>query len=243
MFGSIYFFAESILATSSYSQNSSPKLILTSVSIVYEFSKHVLRRWIIMLLLSQNEVLIWCYVELQLFVMWLDLVTYLHHHGHEDKLPWYRGKVTLSFSFPGKCFVQLGLSTWRNLETIEVDKNFIYFNKFLFCLWGTCSMFGSTSFSSETIWTSRSYSPKLLPKVDFAFKINCWKDFQTCYWKFSKSSLPSELYLFIMLDRNGATLGVGLQLLIVTMDWLTTSTMTLEPMSSIISFLKSHTIT
>ncbi|KAL6645760.1 hypothetical protein ACP70R_017368 [Stipagrostis hirtigluma subsp. patula] len=26
------------------------------------------------------------------FVMWLDMVTYLHHHGHEDKLPWYRGK-------------------------------------------------------------------------------------------------------------------------------------------------------
>uniref|UniRef100_A0A1D1ZBE1 Omega-3 fatty acid desaturase, chloroplastic n=1 Tax=Anthurium amnicola TaxID=1678845 RepID=A0A1D1ZBE1_9ARAE len=26
------------------------------------------------------------------FVMWLDLVTYLHHHGHEGKLPWYRGK-------------------------------------------------------------------------------------------------------------------------------------------------------
>ncbi|KAK4742579.1 hypothetical protein SAY87_000580 [Trapa incisa] len=26
------------------------------------------------------------------FVMWLDLVTYLHHHGHEDKLPWYRGQ-------------------------------------------------------------------------------------------------------------------------------------------------------
>ncbi|KAL0359168.1 UNVERIFIED_CONTAM: Omega-3 fatty acid desaturase, chloroplastic [Sesamum angustifolium] len=26
-------------------------------------------------------------------VMWLDLVTYLHHHGHEDKLPWYRGKT------------------------------------------------------------------------------------------------------------------------------------------------------
>lgn len=25
--------------------------------------------------------------------MWLDLVTYLHHHGHDDKLPWYRGKV------------------------------------------------------------------------------------------------------------------------------------------------------
>ncbi|KAF8401611.1 hypothetical protein HHK36_012557 [Tetracentron sinense] len=28
------------------------------------------------------------------FVMWLDLVTYLHHHGHEQKLPWYRGKVS-----------------------------------------------------------------------------------------------------------------------------------------------------
>jgi len=30
---------------------------------------------------------------MQIFVMWLDFVTYLHHHGHEDKLPWYRGKV------------------------------------------------------------------------------------------------------------------------------------------------------
>ncbi|PWA82591.1 omega-3 fatty acid desaturase [Artemisia annua] len=27
-----------------------------------------------------------------IFVMWLDAVTYLHHHGHEQKLPWYRGK-------------------------------------------------------------------------------------------------------------------------------------------------------
>ncbi|CAM8952639.1 unnamed protein product [Rhodiola kirilowii] len=27
-----------------------------------------------------------------IFVMWLDTVTYLHHHGHEQKLPWYRGK-------------------------------------------------------------------------------------------------------------------------------------------------------
>ncbi|CAL0307743.1 unnamed protein product [Lupinus luteus] len=25
-------------------------------------------------------------------VMWLDLVTYLHHHGYKQKLPWYRGK-------------------------------------------------------------------------------------------------------------------------------------------------------
>ncbi|KAG9143501.1 hypothetical protein Leryth_016487 [Lithospermum erythrorhizon] len=27
-----------------------------------------------------------------IFVVWLDMVTYLHHHGHEQKLPWYRGK-------------------------------------------------------------------------------------------------------------------------------------------------------
>ncbi|XP_030540372.1 omega-3 fatty acid desaturase, chloroplastic-like [Rhodamnia argentea] len=26
------------------------------------------------------------------FVAWLDLVTYLHHHGHDEKLPWYRGE-------------------------------------------------------------------------------------------------------------------------------------------------------
>ncbi|PSR86174.1 Omega-3 fatty acid desaturase [Actinidia chinensis var. chinensis] len=26
------------------------------------------------------------------FVVWLDFVTYLHHHGHEQKLPWYRGQ-------------------------------------------------------------------------------------------------------------------------------------------------------
>jgi hypothetical protein len=31
----------------------------------------------------------------QVFVAWLDMVTYLHHHGHEDKLPWYRGKVSI----------------------------------------------------------------------------------------------------------------------------------------------------
>lgn len=29
-------------------------------------------------------------------VVWLDIVTYLHHHGPEDadeKIPWYRGEV------------------------------------------------------------------------------------------------------------------------------------------------------
>lgn len=34
-----------------------------------------------------------CRFLLQVFIMWLDLVTYLHHHGHAQKLPWYRGKV------------------------------------------------------------------------------------------------------------------------------------------------------
>jgi hypothetical protein len=30
---------------------------------------------------------------MQVFVMWLDLVTYLHHHGHQQlPLPWYRGQ-------------------------------------------------------------------------------------------------------------------------------------------------------
>ncbi|XP_049370143.1 omega-3 fatty acid desaturase, endoplasmic reticulum-like isoform X2 [Solanum verrucosum] len=31
-------------------------------------------------------------IPYMIFVMWLDFVTYLHHHGHEEKLPWYRGK-------------------------------------------------------------------------------------------------------------------------------------------------------
>ncbi|CAH8301767.1 unnamed protein product [Eruca vesicaria subsp. sativa] len=34
----------------------------------------------------------WVPDAVTIFVMWLDFVTYLHHHGHEDKLPWYRGK-------------------------------------------------------------------------------------------------------------------------------------------------------
>ncbi|MQL88754.1 hypothetical protein Taro_021306 [Colocasia esculenta] len=32
------------------------------------------------------------FVPYFMFVMWLDFVTYMHHHGHEEKLPWYRGK-------------------------------------------------------------------------------------------------------------------------------------------------------
>ncbi|CAO2825685.1 unnamed protein product [Amaranthus hypochondriacus] len=29
-------------------------------------------------------------VPYMIFIMWLDFVTYLHHHGHSQKLPWYR---------------------------------------------------------------------------------------------------------------------------------------------------------
>ncbi|MED6113314.1 fatty acid desaturase (DSD1) [Stylosanthes scabra] len=31
-------------------------------------------------------------VPYSIFIMWLDFVTYLHHHGYKQKLPWYRGK-------------------------------------------------------------------------------------------------------------------------------------------------------
>lgn len=37
-------------------------------------------------------------------VVWLDIVTYLHHHGNQDAeshVPWYRGKVSsCSISLP-----------------------------------------------------------------------------------------------------------------------------------------------
>ncbi|CAL9134966.1 unnamed protein product [Musa textilis] len=43
-------------------------------------------------LMGPNQMLKLYGVPYWIFVMWLDLVTYLHHHGHEEKLPWYRGK-------------------------------------------------------------------------------------------------------------------------------------------------------
>ncbi|KAL2521010.1 Temperature-sensitive omega-3 fatty acid desaturase [Forsythia ovata] len=48
-----------------------------------------------------------------IFIMWLDLVTYLHHHGHEKKLPWYRGKEW--------SYLRGGLTT--------VDRDYGWFNK------------------------------------------------------------------------------------------------------------------
>ncbi|XVF46761.1 hypothetical protein PTKIN_Ptkin03bG0054400 [Pterospermum kingtungense] len=49
-----------------------------------------------------------------IFVVWLDLVTYLHHHGHdEQRLPWYRGKEW--------SYLRGGLTT--------VDRDYGVFNK------------------------------------------------------------------------------------------------------------------
>ncbi|KAL9688357.1 hypothetical protein QQ045_032778 [Rhodiola kirilowii] len=56
--------------------------------------------WVIMVaLLAYSTTIIgaWSLFKLYgvpylIFVMWLDTVTYLHHHGHDEKLPWYRGK-------------------------------------------------------------------------------------------------------------------------------------------------------
>ncbi|KAG4966367.1 hypothetical protein JHK84_040957 [Glycine max] len=39
-----------------------------------------------------------------IFVMWLDFVTYLHHHGHHQKLPWYRGKTQAAKSVLGEYY-------------------------------------------------------------------------------------------------------------------------------------------
>lgn len=43
-------------------------------------------------LIGPIEILKFYGVPYLIFVMWLDTVTYLHHHGYERKLPWYRGK-------------------------------------------------------------------------------------------------------------------------------------------------------
>ncbi|BFG33906.1 hypothetical protein CerSpe_201800 [Prunus speciosa] len=48
-----------------------------------------------------------------IFVMWLDIVTYLHHHGYETKLPWYRGKEW--------SYLRGGLTT--------IDRDYGWFNK------------------------------------------------------------------------------------------------------------------
>ncbi|CAN6710051.1 unnamed protein product [Malus baccata var. baccata] len=61
----------------------------------------------VFLLSSYNRFFEICF-RMQMFVLWLDLVTYLHHHGHEDKLPWYRGKV--------KCSILLNLQTMQMLS-------------------------------------------------------------------------------------------------------------------------------
>lgn len=36
---------------------------------------------------------------MQVNVLWLDTVTYLHHHGYDKKVPWYRGTVNNTHPF------------------------------------------------------------------------------------------------------------------------------------------------
>ncbi|KAL8516370.1 hypothetical protein ACS0TY_014864 [Phlomoides rotata] len=48
-----------------------------------------------------------------MFVVWLDTVTYLHHHGYDKKLPWYRGQEW--------SYLRGGLTT--------VDQDYGLFNK------------------------------------------------------------------------------------------------------------------
>lgn len=48
-----------------------------------------------------------------IFVVWLDTVTYLHHHGYDNKLPWYRSKEW--------SYLRGGLTT--------VDQDYGVFNK------------------------------------------------------------------------------------------------------------------
>ncbi|PQM34563.1 omega-3 fatty acid desaturase chloroplastic [Prunus yedoensis var. nudiflora] len=48
-----------------------------------------------------------------IFVVWLDIVTYLHHHGYETKFPWYRGEEW--------SYLRGGLTT--------IDRDYGWFNK------------------------------------------------------------------------------------------------------------------
>lgn len=70
--------------------------------------------------------------HMQLFVMWLDAVTYLHHHGHDDKLPWYRGEVCQSNIL--ECLV------WNFLERQTIE----------WCVWHQFINFSGSAFDDQT---------------------------------------------------------------------------------------------
>lgn len=72
--------------------------------------------------------------------MWLDIVTYLHHHGYETKLPWYRGKVNffcLCFKKRNVFCIVLMYKTvlffqeWSYLRggLTTIDRDYGWFNK------------------------------------------------------------------------------------------------------------------
>ena len=57
------------------------------------------------------------FVPYWMFVVWLDVVTYLHHHGSQDaneQIPWYRGKVGLSALNSGP----LTFEQWESLKPL-----------------------------------------------------------------------------------------------------------------------------
>lgn len=67
------------------------------------FKVYVVPYWVSIALASWNFVFIFHlhysdfylpFICTQVFVVWLDAVTYLHHHGHNEKVPWYRGQVS-----------------------------------------------------------------------------------------------------------------------------------------------------
>ncbi|CAH8313426.1 unnamed protein product [Eruca vesicaria subsp. sativa] len=78
-----------------------------------------------------------------IFVMWLDFVTYLHHHGHEDKLPWYRGKEW--------SYLRGGLTT--------LDRDYGWTNQSRHLLTGfSCSLkAGESRWCKERVKQKRSY--------------------------------------------------------------------------------------
>jgi omega-3 fatty acid desaturase (delta-15 desaturase) len=53
------------------------------------------------------------YVPYLIGVIWLDAVTYLHHHGYDKKVPWYRGQEW--------SYLRGGLTT--------IDRDYGLFNK------------------------------------------------------------------------------------------------------------------
>jgi hypothetical protein len=53
----------------------------------------------------------------QLNVVWLAVVTYLHHHGYEEKIPWYRGQVCASLCAVGSQVETINVCSLLNWDS------------------------------------------------------------------------------------------------------------------------------